>query len=184
MKRLDRMLQRWRIAKARAYIPKGGTVLDIGCGDGALFRQLQTHIAAGVGIDLLLQDHEEVNGCRLIRGSFPKDVPDTGRFDAITMLAVLEHVPPQQQSELAVACMKFLKPGGHLVITVPSPIVDHILDVLMFIRLIDGQAVEQHYGFDPRQTPRIFSVGPMVLVESRKFQLGLNNLYVFRKAKA
>jgi 2-polyprenyl-3-methyl-5-hydroxy-6-metoxy-1,4-benzoquinol methylase len=183
MKPLDLMLQRWRIAKARPYIPKGARVLDVGCGDGALFRQLKTHISGGVGIDSELSGNEVINGYTLVRGLFPQDLPDTGPFDAITMLAVLEHVPPQQQPPLAMECLRLLKPEGHLVITVPSPMVDPILDVLRFVGLIEGQALEQHYGFDPRHTRSIFTVGSMALVEFRKFQLGLNNLYVFRKSK-
>ena len=99
------------------------------------------------------------------------------------MLAVLEHIPPEQQSRLAMECMRLLKPQGYLVITVPSPMVDPILDWLRFVRLIDGQALEEHYGFDPGQTPCIFSVESMILHKSKKFQLGLNNLYVFRKIK-
>ena len=46
----------------------------------------------------------------------------------ITMLAVLEHVPEDAQAELAAACERILKPGGRVVITVPSPQVDTILE--------------------------------------------------------
>ncbi len=42
-------------------------------------------------------------------------------------------------------------------------------------------SLEQHYGFDPRKTPAIFSVDGMVLVKARRFQFGFNNLFVFEK---
>src|SRR5262249_8766559 len=102
-------------------------------------------------------------------------------FDAITMLAVLEHVPAEQQPQWALACARLLKPGGYLVITTPSAMVDPILSLLKSIRLIDGMSLEEHYGFDPRCVPSVFSVGEMKLVKARKFQLGFNNLYVFQK---
>ena len=42
-------------------------------------------------------------------------------------------------------------------------------------------ALEQHYGFDPRETPTLFEVGGMELVKASRFQLELNNLFVFKK---
>jgi hypothetical protein len=71
-----------------------------------------------------------------------------------------------------------LEHGGVLVATVPSPLVDHILHVLMFLRLIDGQEAHQHYGFVPKDLIKLFE-GNLRLVKHRKFQLGLNNLFVF-----
>jgi SAM-dependent methyltransferase len=181
VKTLDRILQRWRIAKVQPYISKGVRLLDVGCADGELFRQLKPYIIEGVGIDPDLARPVETDHCKLTSGSFPEDLPETRPFDAITMLAVLEHIPPEQQPQWARACARLLNPGGYLVITTPSPMVDPILSLLKSIRLIDGMSLEEHYGFDPRCVPSVFSVGEMKLVKARKFQLGFNNLYVFQK---
>jgi SAM-dependent methyltransferase len=181
MKMIDRLLQRWRISKARPYVPAGARVLDIGCADGELFRQIPA-VAEGVGVDPDLPQ-ETAAGPRtvLLKGLFPHVLPDQQPFDVITMLAVLEHVPPECQRTLALDCARHLKPGGYLVITVPSPCVDCILAVLQFCRLIHGMALEQHYGYDPSRTGALFAVGGLELVHARRFQLGLNNLFVFRK---
>ncbi len=181
MKTLDRILQRLRIAKVRRYIPKGARVLDVGCADGALFRQLKSRIGEGVGIDPDLERSVDMDHCKLITGWFPQDLPEARPFDVITMLAVLEHVPPEQQPPAAMECARLLKPGGYLLITVPSPMVDPILRLLRFTRLVDATSLEQHYGFEPHCVPSVFSVGKMELVKPRKFQLGFNNLYVFQK---
>lgn len=181
MKTLDRILQYWRIAKAQPYISPNARVLDIGCADGALFRQLASYLGEGVGIDPGLEQSVKLNRHTLIAGTFPEDLPDTRPFDAITMLAVLEHVHPEQQPKLAKHCARFLKSGGYLIITVPSSQIDRILHLLKFMRLIDGMALEQHYGFEARKTPSIFSVEGLTLVKASKFQLGLNNLFVFKK---
>jgi len=181
MKALDRLLQRWRIGKARPYVAPGARLLDIGCADGEIFRRI-AHIEEGVGVDPdLPQVTLKLPNAVLLRGFFPEVLPDERPFDVITLLAVLEHVPPEAQGALAEACARHLKPGGHLVITVPSPFVDHILSVLRFCRLIHGMALEQHYGYDPRQTATLFAVGGLELVRSRRFQLGLNHLFVFKK---
>jgi hypothetical protein len=45
-------------------------------------------------------------------------------------------------------------------------------------------ALEQHYGYQPGQTGTLFAVGGLELVRAHKFQLGLNNLFVFRKTAA
>jgi len=181
MKPIDRLLQRWRINKARPYIPAGSRVLDIGCAGGELFRHVP-EVAEGVGVDPDLSPAaRSVPQAVLLKGFFPQVLPDNRPFDVITLLAVLEHVAPEQQQALAVECARHLKPGGYLVITVPSQFVDIILLALRFFRLIHGMALEQHYGYDPRQTAALFTVPGMELIEARRFQLGLNNLFVFRR---
>jgi SAM-dependent methyltransferase len=165
----------------RPYIAPGSRVLDIGCADGELFRSIG-NIGEGVGIDPDLPPTAVSCGrALLLRGFFPQALSDDRPFDVITLLAVLEHVPPEMQRELALACASHLKPGGHLVITVPAPAVDTILVVLRWLRLIHGMALEQHYGYDPGKTPAIFAVPGLELSQARRFQLGLNNLFVFKK---
>ena len=180
MKALDRYLQRCRIDKTRPYIKKGVRVLDIGCDDGALFRDLPA-IGEGVGMDPDLKASTTNGNVSLIKGYFPKDLPDSRPFDLIILLAVLEHIPQAQQETLAQDSTRFLVPGGHVLITVPSPWVDPILSVLMFLRIMDGTRVDQHYGFEASTTPAIFSRAGLELAASKKFQFGLNNFFAFRK---
>jgi 2-polyprenyl-3-methyl-5-hydroxy-6-metoxy-1,4-benzoquinol methylase len=177
---IDRLLQRWRIAKARRYIPPGARLLDVGSDDGVIFDRLGSRLSSGIGIDRHAPERVDER-FRLVKGSFPEDLGDVGTFDAITMLAVLEHMPPDEQANAAQACERLLAPGGRLVVTTPSPAVDRILDVLERLRVIHGMDTEDHYGFDPTRTPEIFSVGQLRLSVSKRFQFGLNNLFVFEK---
>src|ERR1039458_7278622 len=149
---VDRWLQSWRIAKAGPYIKPGARVLDLGTADGSLFKQLDWIARESLGIDPTLKENARVRGVPLVAGYFPKDMPEVEPFDVITMLAVLEHFPAAAYSELASGCARFLKPGGHLVITVPSPVVDHLLKAMKSLRLIDGMSLEEHHGFEVRQT--------------------------------
>ena len=181
MKPLDRYLQRWRNGKVRPYLPAGARVLDIGCADGPLFQQFASRIGEGIGIDPDLPKPICGPRYRLIPGRFPKDLPDDGEFDLIAMLAVLEHVPADQLRDLPQQCSRRLRLGGYLVITVPSPVVDRILDVLKATRFLDGMCLEEHHGFDVSQVPVLFSSEELVLVRAARFQLGLNNLFVFQR---
>jgi SAM-dependent methyltransferase len=174
----DSALQSWRIAVATPYIPRAAHVLDIGCGDGALFRALEGRIASGVGIDAasVPRDH---GSFRFIQGHAPEAVPEHDRYDAITLLAVLEHIPPDAQRELASACRMLVRDRGRIVCTVPSPKVDSLIHLGQRLGVLDGIEAHEHYGFVPAHTVPLFTNAGFVLRRARRFQLGLNNLFVF-----
>ena len=181
MKKLDYYLQNVRISKARQFVRQGDSVLDIGSHDGVMFEKFQGLMKKGLGVDPTLQQEVEGKNFKLIPGYFPEACPPDEKYDVITMLAVLEHIPPEEQKKLAVNCAKYLNKGGRVVITVPSPQVDIILDVLTTLRIIDGMSIHEHYGFKPKDTLDIFSPEDFKLIRKESFQLGLNNLFVFEK---
>ena len=86
-----------------------------------------------------------------------------------------------QQKILAENCFKYLVPGGKLIITVPSPQVDQILEILLKLKLIEGMSLEEHYGYKPEDTEHIFAAPLFKMVKKEKFQFGLNNLFVFER---
>ncbi|HAF11486.1 MAG TPA: hypothetical protein DCK98_15590 [Chloroflexi bacterium] len=180
LKALDRFLQRWRISVAAPWIPSGARVLDVGCADGALFDVLRDRIAGGVGIDPDAATTRTREGVRLVRGLFPADTPDE-RFDAITMLAVIEHLPDSSYAAVGGAAARLLRDGGRLIATVPEPAVDRIVELLQVLRLAEGMSLEEHHGFATAQTPGIFEPAGFRLLAHRRFQLGLNNLFVFER---
>jgi SAM-dependent methyltransferase len=180
MRQGDTLLQSWRIRKAAPYIPRGAHVLDIGCSDGALFRILGDRISSGVGVDTAPVP-ASAGAFQFIRGYAPDALPAGDRFDAITMLAVLEHIPPAAQRELALSCVSLLRPHGRVICTVPSPRVDTLIHVGQRLRILDGMAEHEHYGFEPADTVRLFADSGFALRRSQRFQLGLNNLFVFAR---
>lgn len=182
MRALDRLLQRWRIGKALPYVEPGDRLLDVGCYDRSLIDRVAGRVRSAVGVDVDVTPEED-GPVRLVRGSFPGATSFApGSFDCITALAVFEHV--EEPEAFAAACADALAPGGRVVLTVPHPAVDRILDALIALRLLDGMSLEEHHGFDPGRTTPIFRGAGLELQEERAFQLGLNRLYVFRKPAA
>jgi hypothetical protein len=169
--------------KAAPYIGKNDLVLDVGSADGALFKRsdVARRMAGGVGIDPDATPSQQER-FSMVRGFFPNDLPVDQQFGTITMLAVLEHIPTEQQPLVARSCYERTLPGGRVLVTVPGPLVDRIIDILKALRLMDGMSVEQHYGFDPRRTIPLFEDAGFTLRVAKKFQLGINHLYVFDKS--
>jgi SAM-dependent methyltransferase len=186
VKRTDRLLQRWRVRRALEWIPDRASVLDVGCADGALFDLGRARIRSGVGIepDPSIREWRGPDCTRRVPGRFPDAVPDGEHFDAITMLAVVEHVEDAEIREWAQACQRLLRPGGRVIATIPSPLVDRILHIGMALRLLDGMDAHQHHGLDPRGVPTFFTDAGFTVETHDRFQLGLNNLIVLRKGSA
>jgi SAM-dependent methyltransferase len=181
LRKLDVILREWRAAKAIPLIRRGDRLLDIGCFDDYLIRRVASRITGAVGIDPLAEPCRR-HQVRILRGTFPGPHEfASNEFDCITALAVLEHVPDPGQ--LAAECLRVLRPGGRVVLTVPSPVVDRILDVLIRLRLLDGMSAEVHHGFDVNRTVSIFEQAGFELQLRRPFQFGLNHLFVFRKPR-
>jgi len=181
VKALDRFIQRWRMRQAMRFIPAAARVIDVGAHQGELFLVLGARLQEGFGIEPLRKEPLAAANFTIVPGFFPASRPPTGGWDAVTMLAVLEHVPTKEQPALAAACHELLKPGGRVIITVPAKAVDHILAVLRFLRLIDGMSLEEHYGFEPADTERIFGAPGFRLLHRSRFQAGLNHLFVFER---
>lgn len=186
MKFLDKVIRYWRVKVALRHVPAGiRSAFDIGCDDGFLLRQLDRPRIIKEGVDPRLEANRLLqDGTQLLKGYFPKCVEEEqlrGPYDVIFALAVFEHFSEEDIACSASAISKLLTPEGKLIVTVPHPFVDRILDVLMFVRLIDGQATEEHHGFDPDDLVKRLS-SSMKLVRRERFQFGLNNLFVFGKA--
>jgi SAM-dependent methyltransferase len=179
MKAMDRWLQRWRIRQACRWVPSGARVVDVGAHRGELLAALGERLNEGWGVEGTLETPVAGPRYRIEPGLFPEVAPEAAGWDVVTMLAVLEHVPPARQPALAAACARVLRPGGRVIVTVPSPRVDGILAVLRGLRLVHGMSLEEHFGFEPAAVPGVFAPPDFVLLRHERFQLGLNHLFVF-----
>ena len=178
---VDKAIQNFRIKKAGKFIPSGAHVLDVGCSQGQLFKALSAHRLTGFGVDPLVTHEIKTKRVKLVRGKFPEDVLGWGKFDVITLLAVLEHIPKAQLQNFAKNCLAFLKTKGRVVITVPDKKVDLIIELLQFLKLVHADTLDEHHGYDPLMTCELFEGQNAKLIHKSTFQFGLNNLFVFQK---
>lgn len=100
---------------------KGKTVLDVGCGGGILSESMAEKGAKVTGIDLgekalkVAQLHSLESGVavdyQLIAvEKMAEENPE--KFDVVTCLEMLEHVP--DPASVVAACAKLVKPNGHV----------------------------------------------------------------------
>ncbi len=184
MKLLDKFIRYWRVKVALNNTPEiMENVFDIGCDDGYLLKKLSSVTKRQDGADPRLYTDTISQNSEFKKGFFPAVVAEhqmQGMYDAIFALAVFEHFSENDIRQSASVIAKMLAPKGRLIITVPDPFVDKILDVLMFLRLIEGQAVEEHHGFIPEELLGYFSE-TLRLVKRDSFQFGLNNIFIFER---
>ncbi len=183
MKWFDYYLQKRRFEAAGRHILTGSTLLDIGCNRGEFFLFLKKKTIKGTGIDpeasattLHLPD-----GVSLISDHFPSEKLNDKKFDYITALAVFEHIPDENQKDFLESCQNYLSENGKIIITVPSPLVDHIILLLRFLKIVHAMSIEQHHGLNPKQVVPLFVKSGFTVLLHKKFELGLNNLFVFGK---
>ncbi|MCU0653456.1 MAG: class I SAM-dependent methyltransferase [Candidatus Pacebacteria bacterium] len=184
MKFIDKALRRWRVGVALRAMPNlVESVFDIGCDDGYLLRKIKGEDLRLDGCDPRLSIKFVSSNSRLLQGFFPSVLDESkgwGKYDTIFALSVFEHFTEGDLKKTSQKISELLTDKGRLIVTVPHPFVDKILDSLMLLKLIDGQAVEEHHGFDPESLVSMLS-SHLQLKFRKKFQLGLNNLFVFEK---
>jgi 2-polyprenyl-3-methyl-5-hydroxy-6-metoxy-1,4-benzoquinol methylase len=104
---------------ARRVRAAGGTeALDVGCGTGNLVRRLAGVFPVVTGIEadgptaaLARRSTADLTNVRILTRPF--DEVDESRYDLITFVAVLHHLPLQATLEKA---RELLRPGGRLVV--------------------------------------------------------------------
>jgi len=155
-----------------------GFVLDIGCGLG---RNLQHLNGNGVGVD-----HNATSVATARSRGLQAFLPDEfraspfaqpGRFDALLLSHVAEHMPFADAQALLAEHLEYLRPGGRVVLITPQergfrsdPTHVEFFDLDALARLAHsvGLSIERRYSFPfSRWAGRIFKYNEFVLLAQK-----------------
>jgi SAM-dependent methyltransferase len=110
------------LAQLEERVPPGGTVLDVGCGNGVpLARDLAAAGYAVTGVDLSAVQVERarrlVPTARFLHADATEVRFPEASFDAVVSLYALIHMPLDEQPALLGRIGRWLRPGGWLLAT-------------------------------------------------------------------
>ena len=177
--RIDHFIARMRFRAAYPHVRPGSRVCDLGCGlESAFLDFAADRIASGMGVD----DQVE-NGARgrwqRVKANLREPLPfPDGQFDHVVMLAVLEHLT--EPEKVLREAHRVIAPGGSLIMTWPSSMVDPLLNALHALRWIsDEMESDEHQKRIPVDTLQkmLQGIGFRGFIH-RRFEFGLNNLMV------
>jgi trans-aconitate methyltransferase len=153
----------------RASLPPG-PILDVGCGWGGMCRLLRENNYEYLGIDF---ESESLEYCRTLSlnvrpGNLSTLAGQEGRYSAIMLLGVFEHL--HDHAELLDQAVTLLKPGGVLLILIPTARLYTVVARLRQVLLSTSELPELHSAFCPPWHTAIFSVrGARRLIEDHGF---------------
>ena len=182
---LEPILRKFRLKKIMAVI-KAETdchLLDVGCGfKYSLLKCAEPFIRRGVGVDFKVEEvNTEILSTHRIVLLDQLDFPDR-EFTIVTMLAVLEHLahPVQICREIS----RVLRPGGKLLLTVPSRRAKPVLEFLAYkVGVVSEAEIRDHKKYyNKADLMELFAqIEDLEIISHSTFQLGMNNYCVVQK---
>lgn len=143
---LESILQELRIWKISPFLPKGGVLVDVGCDDPqVLINKVRSQMKLCVGIDIVVTPKKFEN-VELLQQDLQKKIQyPSDSADAVTMLAVLEHMKHPQ--DMLREAFRILKKGGVLLVTVPSPASQKVLEIAAPLKIVRQEMIDQHENY-------------------------------------
>jgi SAM-dependent methyltransferase len=148
---LEAWLAKKRSVRANRLIPaqlRSGRILDIGCGSHPYFLA-NTEFREKYSIDQIAMPPEIAarHGIRHRTCNLNEDprLPFDGCFfNAITLLAVVEHLNPDIAIQIFSEMHRMLCPGGVAVVTTPASWSDGLLHAMARIGLVSSEEIHEH----------------------------------------
>ncbi len=148
---LEPLLADLRAQRANKLISstlRQGRILDVGCGSYPYFLA-HTSFAEKFAIDQVpLPPHTaselQIESYTLDLEEKPKLPFQDNFFEAVTLLAVVEHLDPSLMAILFKEVYRVLKPGGEVILTTPAAWSDGLLRFMARISLVSAEEIQEH----------------------------------------
>lgn len=184
---LEPMLRRMRLARVLPTLlrHRDCRLLDVGCGwEARLLHEVEPYVREAVGIDFKAPrlSHPKL---KTVTMTLATELPlESASFDVVTLLAVLEHLSHPREMLLEIA--RVLRPGGQLVMTVPSKAAKPVLEFLAYrLHVVSEAEIRDHKRYyDRRSLAEALEGTGLRLDRHRYFQLGMNNFVLATKVAA
>jgi ubiquinone/menaquinone biosynthesis C-methylase UbiE len=171
---IEPILQWARIQKVWPDLPKGGVLVDIGCDvPPKLLLKASPYMKKCIGVDIVAEEYSQGN-VEVKPMNIGKKIPlPSSSADAVTVLAVLEHL--KHPEEVVGEIFRILKPGGKILITVPSPMNKPLLEMFAQVGLVRKEMIDQHENyFTLKRLGSLLKKTGYSEINVGHFQLGLN----------
>lgn len=146
---LEGFLAKKRAAKANSLIEdfrRKGRILDIGCGSYPYFL-MSVDFKEKFGVDPSLDMSKAKDGRIILRkiDATKQKLPfDESYFDAVTMLAVFEHIDQEKLVSVLKEIERVLKKDGIFIIITPASWADRLLQLMAKVNLISKEEIHEH----------------------------------------
>lgn len=148
---LEPLLADLRAQRANKLISstlRNGRILDIGCGSFPYFLA-HTAFAEKFAIDQIPLPAQTASDLKI--ESFTLDLEieprlpfENNYFEAVTLLAVVEHLDPALMAKLFKEIYRVLKPEGMVILTTPAAWSDGLLKFMARISLVSAEEIHEH----------------------------------------
>jgi SAM-dependent methyltransferase len=178
---LEKTLAQLRAIQANKLIPTDhrlGRILDIGCGSFPYFLS-HTKFKNKFAIDKQKPNSSssDIQWICLDLNHADQMPLESSYFDVVTMLALIEHLNPENLVKLFLEVNRILVPGGVLIVTTPASWSNGLLKFLASINFVSKEEIDEHvYNYTLPLLGWYFgSAGfSMTKLKFGYFELGLN----------